>query len=511
MKDEIKSIFTIKNILISISLIFLFLAFNEKINIFIDKNLLLKQDFSNLTFDIILILTSIISIIIIFFKVFVDRYLPTIKEIILSVIIIALFIFYKYDNNTLFNYTSINIYNTTFPYIYLVIIPLSAFLSFIVIRLILDSYKSKIIQNTTLFLDDNPISDLQDDNLEYKSIVIRLKEILLSNDYKKSFTIGLVGVWGSGKSSIIKMINSELNYNKPFHKKLIESIKGSLSEPLIINFSPYLNHKEDDIINDFFIELSDKLKKYSGELSNHIIEYSQKITNIYNSKNISDFFKSSMQSNQIPANDLYNEINKTLKSLRKKIIVFIDDLDRLNELEILQVLKLIRNTADFTNTIFVVAMDKEYIINRLKINDKILDARYIDKFFQLEIYLPELDSEKIKELFVDKLLESNLNLNNNFESDLKNALQNHNNLFNDYIKNQRDAKRIINQLIFDYPFFADEIDLNDLMNFIYFKLKFPKAIKTINDNRNVLFTISSSGDYFKLKKTTQIHQDHTFL
>ncbi|WP_422653172.1 hypothetical protein IZU89_15130 [Cellulophaga lytica] len=63
--------------------------------------------------------------------------------------------------------------------------------------------------------------------------------------------------------------------------------------------------------------------------------------------------------------DIYNRINLTLKDLNKRFVVFVDDLDRLSNKEVLQVLKLVRNTANFKNFIFIVALDKDYILNEL--------------------------------------------------------------------------------------------------------------------------------------------------
>lgn len=496
--EDLFNLFAYKVVLSLVFLIFLFIYFNRYINCLISQYLLVPVKFNYPLLDYVLAILLFVAIIKMYKKIFVDKYFANLNEILVSGAIVFLVEFYR-EGDFSFEYLKAS-YGV--PYIYFIYIPALFFLLFIFFKWLSFFFQSKTEENSNTYLDDNPIEDPIKDELDYQPIVRKIKEILLNNNYEKSFSIGLVGAWGNGKSSVFKMVNGQITPQKSFIDKAKVYFRDKSIYPIVINFLPYLNHKEEDIISEFFTELSSNLKKYDGVLSEHILNYSEKITNLYKEQNIRDFFKSPSKSSDIPTGVLYVQINEILRKLNKKIIVFIDDLDRLNENEILQVLKLIRNTADFTNIIFLVAMDKDYVVNRLKADDKILDAKYIDKFFQLEIYLPEIPSEKIKEIFINQLLKSPLAANNMFEIELRDALKSKYNLFDEYIKNLRDVKRIINQLIFDYPFFANEIDLKDLMNFIYFKLKFPKAIKSLNDGRNDFLNLNTTvgTGYYELKK-----------
>jgi hypothetical protein len=205
--------------------------------------------------------------------------------------------------------------------------------------------------------------------------------------------------------------------------------------------------------------------------------------------NITEFYTSS-------ANDTYETINEALKEINKKIFVFVDDLDRLNQEEILQVLKLIRNTANFKNTVFVVAMDKGYILNRLSNDDVILNSRFIDKFFQLEIYLPEIDQSILIEEFKNILTSSSIFKSEQIEIEFENIINLNKILFNDYITNLRDVKRVCNQIIFEYEFINEEIKLEDFMNFILLKLNFPEFINKLK--RTPLLYLEKSSNYYTL-------------
>ncbi|WET03912.1 P-loop NTPase fold protein [Flavobacterium sp. YJ01] len=499
--EIIYSSFSRKRVLILIAVIFFYFAYQSKIENFIELNLLIDKNFSNPWLDFVLLFISIYFSIFFFYKINNDRYVPSYNELVLGLLFVFNCFYYLFNSSKLnWEFTSTQISTVSFKYIYFLLAPIIVFLTSFFLRFIFISFSSVKPKPLNNLFDDSPISDTAEDELDYSEIVKKLKEVLIGQTSDKSFTIGLVGPWGNGKSSIIKMVKSEIEPKISFFERILAYLKFSNNKDLIvINFMPYLNHKEEDIISEFFTSLSKELSKFNGKLANQILEYSKRLTNIYKENKLIELFENiSSKSADTPSKHLYDQINIRLKEVGKKIIVFIDDLDRLNENEILEVLKLIRNTADFNNTIFVVAMDKDYVINRLKINHEILDSKFIDKFFQLEIYLPELESIKLQEYFVKLLLKFKEKFNSDFELRLNNAMKNNFNLFNLYVKNFRDVKRVANQIIFEYPFFEKELDLKDFLNFTYFKLKFPKFVKVLNDNRNSFLEIDQTGKFYRL-------------
>ena len=55
-----------------------------------------------------------------------------------------------------------------------------------------------------------------------------------------------------------------------------------------------------------------------------------------------------------------------MDKLGKRLIVFVDDFDRLTDVEIIEVLKLIDKNAAFRNTIFITAYDERAVSNALR-------------------------------------------------------------------------------------------------------------------------------------------------
>lgn len=496
--DDLRKTFTSKRLLFLVCFLLLFFLFKSGIAKFIDSNLLCDKRFSNRPLDYILMFTSLFVSLKFIYKFFCLKYIPGYVELIgCFLVVFFCWNFLPIADSQEWKFTMLIFNEWSFPYVYLLMIPLFVFLMSAVVTYFRQFFSTKQ-ELKTKYAEDIIIRAIGEDKLQYDSIVNRIENFIKYENFQKSFTIGLVGPWGNGKSSIVNLVASKINPEVSYYK--FWKRKNDL---IVIHFLPYLNHKEDDIISEFFTSLSRELSRFSGKLSNQILDYSNRVTNLYNNKNILELVKESSIHDNIPSKQLYDDINDQLCRIGKKIVVFIDDLDRLNEVEILQVLKLIRNTANFNNTIFVVAMDKDYVLSRLKANNHILDSRFIDKFFQLEVYLPELESDSIRLSFVDELMNSPLADLIGFGQKLNEALNNKRNLFDLHIKNFRDAKRVINQIIFEYPLFQDELDLKDFMNFVYLKLKFPKAIKLLNDNRNELLEITGGGRFYSLKKVNE--------
>jgi len=76
---------------------------------------------------------------------------------------------------------------------------------------------------------------------------------------------------------------------------------------------------------------------------------------------IANYFDSKSQINSKTIIELKSEIIKYLSKRNKKIIIIIDDIDRLNEREIKEIFRLVRVNADFPNTIYVLAFDRKIV------------------------------------------------------------------------------------------------------------------------------------------------------
>ena len=71
---------------------------------------------------------------------------------------------------------------------------------------------------------DLPITKAADDKLNRKSFADNLAQVLLQYSFPSSFTIGLYGEWGSGKTSLLNMV--------------LETVESTDDHAVMLRFNP---------------------------------------------------------------------------------------------------------------------------------------------------------------------------------------------------------------------------------------------------------------------------------
>jgi len=267
------------------------------------------------------------------------NYQISVNFLITALIFSLIYFYYRGDDQNFFY----SLQSIPFLYYSDVILLLLIFSLFIAVNNIVSF--SSIRKAEKGFLTDAPLKDIGEDLYNREEYAKKLANKINNTYSSEALAVGINGEWGIGKTSFIDLL-----------KRYIE--KQSF---ILVDFNPWGSINEENIILNFFNTLKLEVKKYSTRLSSLIFDYSNSLAAVYNNNVI----KSSvdiLSKNLTESLDFrFKEINDLLKDLNKRIIIFIDDLDRLQKGEIIQVIKLIRNTANFNNTIFVVAYDRNYI------------------------------------------------------------------------------------------------------------------------------------------------------
>lgn len=96
--------------------------------------------------------------------------------------------------------------------------------------------KKKSNLRDTPFVSDVALEDEKLDLLNYQDRARYIVKLIGQSNFRNSFTVGIVGPWGNGKSSLIKLIENEFDQNK-----------SHTNRPIHFKFLPTLNHNESDI------------------------------------------------------------------------------------------------------------------------------------------------------------------------------------------------------------------------------------------------------------------------
>ena len=328
--------------------------------------------------------------------------------------------------------------------------------------------KDNQTKSKELMLNDWPILSSHEDLFDLTNEAIKISKYIDSLSRNKSWSIAITAPWGTGKTSFINLVK--------------EHIKGNEYE--ILNFIPRDSKSYHTIQEDFFSMIVAILSKYDFRCSDTLKKYMaslQLIDNRWFGEKLTNFYKI------WDKDSLKESIRNTFISLNKRILVIIDDFDRLSKEEILEVLKLIDSNAAFPNLIFLTAYDKEQVNIALGESYRTKDANFTDKFFNLEFSIPSRPYSYISRYIEEQLCKALDCPSNDERQSIQRTLTSNLAIFSEHIPTLRDAKRFINQFVTDFEQVRGDVIIDEYLLIQLIKYRYPNYYKEIYQNKYVDF------------------------
>ena len=332
---------------------------------------------------------------------------------------------------------------------------------------------------------DLPIAKLEEDGLNRGSFAESLAKTLVQYSFPSSLTIGLYGEWGSGKTSLLNMV--------------FENVERIDDGVVVLRFNPWLCSDPKQLVTQFFKQMATaiKLKKRAAdkawELINQYADILGATSVIPVAGEIVAAFtkvltKKAEEETKERTNDLQeskNQIIKKLKDEKIKIIVSIDDIDRLSEEEIVAVFQLVKSLADFPNTIYVLAFDYDVVVRALGKVQHGDGKEYLEKIVQVPFEIPVPNIDDIHEALFSKLngilgdipeedwdKETWVEL---FQQGIKN-----------YIRSIRDVIRYTNVFSLKYELLKNETSVVDLLGLTCLQVFEPTVYSKLPSYKDIL-------------------------
>jgi len=350
----------------------------------------------------------------------------------------------------------------------------------------------------THFLSDSAIKKEEQDLFNFKYYAKKVQRLIqLNSNNSEPFTIGIYGKWGEGKTSFLNLIEEKIDH---FDKK-----EGD-KEYYRFHFNPWRYSNEDEMLFDFFDSLSKLfyvekkdtvgkcIKKYSKYLKAIKISSTVGIPNFLNTKiefEPNEIFKAlgeDLEGEEVTIEKLKEKVNEAIKKANFKVVVFIDDIDRLDKDEIYTILKLIKLNANFNNFIFIVTLDSDHVAKAIKdrYGNEIEDGKlFLEKIINIPIHLPKIENEDLQYFFELKLKETFSSIQFDNQKDKKLEIQEIIKSYNSiHFKSPREIIRVLNGFFIGAFTIGDDVNLKDLFWIEWLKLKNEKLYNRLKNYRH---------------------------
>ncbi|WP_250310198.1 P-loop NTPase fold protein [Gardnerella sp. Marseille-Q2328] len=356
---------------------------------------------------------------------------------------------------------------------------------------------------------DKPIVVCSEDLLDRQCFSQEFGKALYEYNGADGLVVGLYGKWGSGKTSVLNMAKEEI-YNiidKKEKKVISNSFKEFLSKLFqfmhkhnkteIIEFSPWNYSDKNNLISLFFQSLKYKLcRKNSSSIGKNIKKALKKYIYAIRALEIvptvgpalAPVLKTIVKVLQSPdLNEAKRKLSEQLREYDGKIIVFIDDIDRLTAPQIRDIFQLVKQVGDLPNIIYVLAMDREIVCNALSKFHNIDGNEYLEKIVQVAFEIPELNKSKLCAIFheklcnvVDALPDHVIRDENYWEKVFEDCVS-------PYITNLRDVIRLINTFQFRYGVLYRYVSFEDMLCITALEVFDPQLYKWICNNKGAIY------------------------
>lgn len=319
---------------------------------------------------------------------------------------------------------------------------------------------------TWILVKDKPLENDDIDELWFDEKAKDFSEILYNNGSFDNQVFGLVAEWWTGKSSFLNKL------------KATDKVKNNC---IYVEFNPWYYENEKELLEKFLDNISTNLKKewyYLPKLSKTF----DKFIKLLDSNSGTFFWLKFSLSNNLTLKDLKDNINESLKTIDKKIIIVIDDLDRISSQKLKEIFKIVDLCRVFHNTNYILCYDPwnfnsvdESIIEEIhskdwKIQEVVnqnIDNRELVKYMWkiINVYYPlTIDKVLLKKYFIKFFTESEkIDFSENSKEAIRiwiERLFNFENyiLWGKYYSNIRLIKRVFNNLI-SVTQWKDKVDI----------------------------------------------------
>ncbi|MYS05223.1 hypothetical protein GTW71_01880 [Streptomyces sp. SID6041] len=344
---------------------------------------------------------------------------------------------------------------------------------------------------SALTAGDDPILDVEGDLLNRSRLASVISDEIQAMNVDRGAVVAITGKWGTGKTSLLN---------------LTANILREQDAVQIVEFNPWFFSGTDHLIRFFFdemarqlkdsktrktkikeatVSIADKFNRYSASLSplkfipgvGGILDAAQKT-----SEGVSQAFTASIHEQR-------EEIFEALGKLEGRIVVLVDDIDRLTRQEVRDLFRLVRLSGSFPNVVYLLCFDRG-VVERALGEDGLDGAAYLEKIVKTSIEVPPAADEALASILSGGMSEALADIST-FGMDDDRFPDIFWQVVRPLFSTVRDVKRFLASLSLTVRAAGDEVCLPDLVALEAIRVMRPAAHDLVSLNVRALTQIHS--------------------
>lgn len=266
---------------------------------------------------------------------------------------------------------------------------------------------------------DGSVEQPENDDFLRVNFAHRIAETLSSRTEARSIVLGLYGKWGEGKSTVLNFIRRRLADNEHIITVLFNPWQFPDEAQLLHNFFAQLAEQIDKAVpppvppqtrlNRWLPRLSTWLSKTDKPLHTRTESLTQLLTKYAGSLTVAGFNVGKVVDAAVPGpslDKLRKRVEEKIAATGKRIVIIIDDIDRLEKQQIQAVFRLVKLTADFQHTAYLLAFDELMVArvlgevyasgNEAAATDTLTAGQhFLEKIIQVQLRLPRASQQAL--------------------------------------------------------------------------------------------------------------------
>ncbi|RPH29628.1 NTPase [Buttiauxella warmboldiae] len=332
---------------------------------------------------------------------------------------------------------------------------------------------------------DQSVTCPEQDRYGFRYVAAQLAQSVQAIGREGSAVIGIEGAWGSGKTSLLNLLRAALDEQKEDNTFVLsispwlDGSDTSLVESLLIPVAGIIAAEEERRLP---LEERESLKKkkgltrtartlmeYTRATARHLAPLAQAATVIPGVPDASGALNalsetSWLKEKQKTAAEMRTEIAEKIVAMDLSFIILLDDLDRLEPAQAVEVVRLVKSVADFPRFRYILCYDKTVLAQAIKKGLGVEDGElYLQKIVQISFSLPRPESFDLRREFLAGVVGLYESVNGMSPSEeLIDELNRVTDIYGAALNTPREVHLALNNLRFRYSGIRDYVFLPDL-------------------------------------------------